>query len=84
MKALHRDQSEGDSTYSPPMSPLPGPLGMSDPVPTVLVVDNDRVFREFEAQILRDHGCEVLKAPRAEEALLLAGTTAAIHPLLTD
>jgi DNA-binding response OmpR family regulator len=66
------------------MSPLSGSVGMSDPIPTVLVVDNDLVFREFEAQILRDHGCEVLMAARAEEALLLAGTTAAIHLLLTD
>jgi DNA-binding response OmpR family regulator len=57
---------------------------MSDPLPTVMVVDSDPVFREFEAQTLCDHGYKVLKAPGAAEALLLAGTTAAIHLLLTD
>ena len=84
MKALHLDQLKGDKPHSPPASLLPGSMRMSDPVPTVLVVDGDPVFREFQAQILCDQGYKVLKAPGAAEALLLAGNPVAIHLLLTD
>ena len=79
MKALHLDQSEGDSTHSPPASPFPGSLRMSDPLPTVMVVDSDPVFREFQAQTLCDEGFKVRKVPGAAEALQLTGTTAAVH-----
>jgi DNA-binding response OmpR family regulator len=84
MKALHLGQSEGDKTHSPPASPLPGSMRMSEPILTVLVVDSDPVFREFQAQTLCDQGYKVLKAPGAAEALRLAGNSAAIHLLLTD
>ena len=84
MKALLPDQLEDNLTHSPPVSALAGSLRMSDPVPTVLVVDSDPVFREFQAQTLCDQGYKVLKAPGAAEALRLAGTTTAVHLLLTD
>src|SRR5512140_2650507 len=76
MNVVHLDQPEGD--------PTPGSLRMADPVPTVLVVDGDQLFREFQAQTLSDQGYKVLKASGAAEALRLAHTTAAIHLLLTD
>ena len=84
MKPLHLDQQEGDSTYPPPMFPPSGSPRGSDPVLTVLVVDGDPVFREFQAQTLCGQGYKVLKASGAAEALLLAGTTGTIHLLLTD
>lgn len=84
MKALHPDPSEGDSTHLPPVPRLPGSLSKPDPAPTLLVVDGDQVFREFQAQTLSDQGYKVLKAAGAAEALRLANTTAAIHLLLTD
>jgi CheY-like chemotaxis protein len=51
---------------------------------TLLVVDDDPVFRDLEAQILSHAGYEVLQADGAAEALRLAGNTATIDLLLTD
>lgn len=84
MKPLDSERPESVSTYSPPASPFPSSLRISDPATTLLVVDNDHVFREFEAQTLLDRGYRVLKAPGAPEALVLAAATATIHLLLTD
>ena len=55
----------------------------ADP-PTVLVVDDDSVFRELESRALRQQGYNVLQAACAAEALRLAGATATLHLLLTD
>jgi len=67
------------------MSLFPSSLN-SNSAPTLLVVDNDPVFCEFEARTLRDRGYEVLKAAGAVEALSLARARAigALHLLLTD
>ena len=51
---------------------------------TLLVVDDDPVFRDLEAQMLSEEGYDVLQAEGAEEALRLAGTTPTIDLLLTD
>jgi len=49
---------------------------------TVLVVEADAVFREFEARALTDRGYDVLKASGTEEALRLVGQSSDISLLL--
>ena len=51
---------------------------------TLLIVETDAVFREFEARTLSDRGYTVLKASGTKEALRLAVGSAAIHLLLTE
>jgi CheY-like chemotaxis protein len=51
---------------------------------TVLVVDDDPVIRNLEAQILSGRGYRVLEADNAMAALQLADSNAIIHLLLTD
>lgn len=51
---------------------------------TLLIVEADAAFREFEAQTLSDRGYTVLKASGMAEALRLAVGSAAIHLLLTE
>lgn len=51
---------------------------------TVLVVDADVVFREFEARTLSDRGYAVLKASGRKEALRLARQNDKIHLLLAS
>jgi DNA-binding NtrC family response regulator len=53
-------------------------------VPILLIVDDDSVFRDLEAQILSAHGYHVLQAGSAAEALRLAETSSPIALLLTD
>ena len=50
---------------------------------TVLVVDDDAIFRSFEVQLLSSQGYNVLEANSGAEALRLADTKT-IHLLLTD
>jgi len=57
---------------------------MSDPTKTLLVVDDDPMVRDVEAQVLRLQGYTVLEAQGAVEALRLAREAAAIHLLITD
>jgi DNA-binding response OmpR family regulator len=57
---------------------------MPGQTPTLLVVDEDWVFREFQARTLGDRGYTVMKATGAAEAMLLARTTPIINLLLTD
>lgn len=52
------------------------------PLATVLVVDADVVFREFEARTLIDHGYTVLKAGGKAEALRVARQNANIGLLV--
>jgi len=50
---------------------------------TVLVVDDDLIFRSFEVQLLSSQGYNVLQAASGAEALRLADSET-IHLLLTD
>lgn len=68
----------------PPLSPHPFSRKPHDPAPTLLVVDEDWVFREFEARALGDGGYTVLKANGAAEAMALARSRPIIHLFLTD
>jgi DNA-binding NtrC family response regulator len=51
---------------------------------TLLVVDDDPVFRDLETQILSHAGFEVLQANGAAEAMRLAENEPTIDLLLTD
>jgi CheY-like chemotaxis protein len=79
MSAFPLDPSYSDSNLQPtaPQEKLADP-------PTVLVVDDDSVFRELESRALRQQGYNVVQAACAAEALRLAGATATLHLLLTD
>jgi DNA-binding NtrC family response regulator len=68
----------------PTASAMPSPARISEPLKTVLVVDDDPMVRELEVAILGRHGYNVLEAEGAAEALRLAGMTATIHLLITD
>ena len=57
---------------------------VSDPVPTVLVVDDDAMVRGLETTILRSQGYRVLQAESAAAALRLAGKAVTIDLLITD
>jgi CheY-like chemotaxis protein len=50
----------------------------------MLVVDDDPMIRDLEAQVLRRQGYTVLEAQGAADALQLAREAAAIHLLITD
>ena len=65
-------------------SAFPRPERISEPVRTVLVVDDDAMVRDLEAQVLRLQGYQVLEAESAAEALLLAGQAGVVHLLITD
>jgi DNA-binding response OmpR family regulator len=52
--------------------------------PTLLVVDDDPVFRELETRALCQKGYNVLQAGSPAEALRLAPASVAIDMLLTD
>ena len=51
---------------------------------TLLVVDEDWVFREFQARTLGEAGYKVLKATGTAEAMRVARTAPVIHLLITD
>jgi len=78
MSPFPHDPSYCDSNQRSPPS-----ARFADP-PTVLIVDDDSVFRELEAKALRQEGYNVLQAAGAAEAMQLAGATATLHLLLTD
>jgi CheY-like chemotaxis protein len=79
MRAFPSDPSYCESNQPPRTVPEK----FADP-PTVLVVDDDSVFRELETRALRQGGYNVLQADCAAEALRLVGATATLHLLLTD
>jgi len=83
MSAFPQDPSYCDAHHRQRVLPLPSPRAITDPQ-TVLVVDDDSVFRQLEAKALCQQGYNVLEANSASEALRLAGTTANLHLLLTD
>jgi len=81
MNTFPLDQSSADSNSS--QSTAPSREKIADP-PTLLVVDDDKFFRELAARALCGQGYNVLQANGAAEALRLAGATATIHLLVTD
>jgi len=83
MSAFPHDSSYGES-YVQPTPGFSAPREKIADPPTLLVVDDDPVFRELEARALRQQGYNVLQANGAAEALQLAGATASLHLLLTD
>src|SRR5690348_3612565 len=82
MKPYQIDPTHGDSI--PSRATYPSPAKISDPPKTLLVVDDDSMIRDLEAQVLRLQGYAVLEAQGAAEALQLARKEAAIHLLITD
>ena len=70
--------------HSRPTSSSPSPANISDPVRTLLVVDDDPMVRDVEVQALRLQGYTVMEAQGAVEALQMARKAAAIHLLITD
>ena len=84
MKARHPHLDRNgpiDSLVTPGM---PSSTRVSEPTKTLLVVDDDPMVRDLEAQVLRLEGYTVLEAESAAEALRLAGETAKIDLLVTD
>jgi DNA-binding response OmpR family regulator len=73
-----------DASQSRPAAAFPSVARPSDPSETLLVVDDDPMVRDMEAQLLRLEGYTVLEAEGATEALRLAGEAVAIHLLITD
>jgi DNA-binding response OmpR family regulator len=84
MKTYHADLMRTDSSQSRPTSAFPSSAIIPEPTRTLLVVDDDQVARELEAEILRLQGYTVLQAQGATEALRLAGEAPPIHLLITD
>jgi DNA-binding response OmpR family regulator len=85
MKSLQSDLRRKKPIYSLATIPaLPPPARIAEPARTLLVVDDDRMVRDVETQILCLHGYTVLQAEGAAEALRLAREAAAIHLLITD
>ncbi|MGA2657017.1 MAG: response regulator [Verrucomicrobiota bacterium] len=72
------------SSHSEPPSGFPSSTRISEPTKTLLVVDDDQVVRQAEAEILCQQGYTVLQAESAAQALRLAREAAAIHLLITD
>jgi DNA-binding response OmpR family regulator len=84
MSSFFQEHSYSHPKQQQPAFPLPRlSPGITDP-PTVLVVDDDSVFRQLEARALSEDGYNVLEADCADEALRLAGATANVKLLLTD
>jgi DNA-binding response OmpR family regulator len=73
-----------DTNQSRRAAAFPSVARPSDPAETLLVVDDDPMVRDMEAQLLRLEGYTVLEAEGATEALRLAGEAVAIHLLITD
>jgi CheY-like chemotaxis protein len=84
IKASHPGQSERDSEYSASTRATAVSVRISDPARTLLVVDDDPMFRKLESRILRLEGYTVLEAGSALQALCLAACTATIDLLVTD
>jgi CheY-like chemotaxis protein len=84
MRNHHSAPTRNDSSHSQQPFPFPFSATLSDPSTTLLVVDEDPVVRDMEAQILRLEGYTVLEAEGAAKALQLASEAAAIHLLITD
>ena len=84
MSAFPHDTSYCDLNQQRLDSPLPPSSVARVASPTVLIVDDDSVFRQLEARVLCEQGYNVLQADCADEALRLIGTTVTLDLLLTD
>lgn len=80
----HSNQTQSEAGHWQQMPLFPSAATISDPVETLLVVDDDPTVRALETRLLRLRGYTVLPAGDAAEALRLAASTAAIHLLVTD
>ena len=72
------------SSHSDPPFARPSLTRIPEPAKTLLVVDDEPMVLEAEAQSLCDQGYTVLQAENAAKALRLAREAAAIHLLITD
>jgi DNA-binding response OmpR family regulator len=85
MKAHHQSNPmRNDLSNSQATPSFPFCAEISEPIETVLVVDDDPMVRELETHILRLQGYTVVEAQGAAEALRVAREAAAIHLLITD
>ena len=84
METRHPNITPSDSCHPPPTSARSAAVRVSPFAETVLVVDDDPMVRDVEAQILRLNGYTVFEAESAAEALRMAGEPAPIHLLITD
>jgi DNA-binding NtrC family response regulator len=84
MKALQSPILWNQPIHSLAMPEFPPPAIISEPGPTVLVVDDDAMVRDVETEILRLQGYTVLEAESAAEALRVAASTVTIDLLITD
>ncbi len=75
---------QSDLTQLQPASDSPSSANVSHLGETLLLVDDEPMVRDVEAQIQRQQGCKVLEATSAAEALQLARESASIHLLITD
>ena len=75
---------QSDLIQSRPVSASPFSETVSHSAETLLLVDDEPMVRDVEAQILRQQGYKVLEAASAAEALRLARESAPIHLLITD
>jgi len=73
-----------DLSQSQPASAFPSSATQSHQAETLLLVDDEPMVRDVEAQILRQQGYTVIEAASAVEALQLAREAAPIHLLITD
>lgn len=84
MRIYLSNPMQNNSSQSQPTSASTTSRKLSGPAETLLVVDDEPMVRDLEAQILRMNGYMVLRAQDAAEALRLAGETEKIHLLITD
>ena len=75
---------QSDLIQSRPASDFLSSATVSHSAETLLLVDDEPMVRDVEAQILRQQGYTVLEAASAAEALQLAREMAPIHLLITD
>ena len=84
MSAFPHDPSYSDLNQLRSGSPLPASSAERLDSPTVLIVDDDSVFRQLEVRALCQQGYNVLQADCAAEAIRLGGAATNLHLLLTD